>query len=307
MTLLSSFNVRSRAIDQISPPCWATAKLISQRIVARIAFAVAVLFLMHLLSPDALTAPPRRGRSSGAAAAAAKKKQAIQTIQNQVAVARKVLTTAESQATMSGEQLNAVRDRLTAARSKMEAANSEERQAREALRRIEAKIISEQGPESSLGKAQASIDEAQQALDRELHRLVSLPEHEAEATAADRSADARLLSAKDKHTLRNDAQYQSVLGRLESAKRKHAEIRKDLLERSPEWLAASQTVAETHVKENKLEQDANRSAVPAASAKRTLRTSQEVAAAARATIAQGEAMLRQLGVKNVGGTSQPKK
>ena len=144
---------------------------------------------------------------------------------------------------------------------------------------------------------------------------MSLPEHEAELTAADRAADTRALSVKDKQTLRSDPQHQSAQGKLESAKRRCAQIRKDLLEGSPEWLAASHTVAEAHVKENKLEQDSNRSAVPAVSAKRSLRTSHEVAAAARATIAQGEAMLRQLGVKNAGDTgyqaqanaSKPKK
>jgi chromosome segregation ATPase len=231
----------------------------------------------------------------------------IQTIENQVAVARQVLAAAESQAAMSEKELSVVRERITAARSEIEAAGSEEHKAREELREVESGILSDQGPESPLGKAQAAIDEAQQTLDRELHRVVSLPEHAVKLTAADRSADARLLSASDRETLRNDSQYQSALGRLEGAKRNYAQLREDLLKRNPEWVAASKAVAEAHRKESKLKQDSNSGVLPAMPAKRSLRTSQEVAAAARATIAQGEAMLRQLGVKNVGGASKPKK
>ena len=123
MTGLSPFEARFRAAANC-----ATAKPMSRRVAARIAFAVAVLLSMHLLVPDGLAAPPRRGRSSGAAAAAARKKQAVQKIQNQVAVARQVLAAAESQATMSAGELKAVKDRLAAARSEIEAVNAEERQ-----------------------------------------------------------------------------------------------------------------------------------------------------------------------------------
>lgn len=285
-----------------------TATLILRRLAAPTVIAITALVLVDAVSTEALARGRghHRGRSS-AAAAAARKKQMIQTIQNQVAIARQVLAAAESQAAMSEKELSAARERITAARSEIEAAGSEERNAREELREIESSILGDQGPESPLGKAQAAIDEAQQAIDRELHRVVSLPEHALKLTAADRAADARLLSASDKETLRNDGQYQSALNGLEGAKRDFARIREDLLKRNPEWVAASKAVAEAHRKETRLKQDSNSGALPAMSTKRNLRTSQDVAAAARATIAQGEAMLRQLGVKSVGGASKPKK
>lgn len=282
-----------------------TATLILCRLAAPTVIALTALILVNSVSTEALARgrSHHRGRSS-AAAAAARKKQMIQSIQNQVAVARQVLAAAESQTAMSEQELGAVRERLVAARSEIEAAGSEERKAREELREIESSILSDQGPESPSGKAQAAVDEAQQALDRQLHRLVSLPEHAAELTAADRSADARLLSASDRGTVRNDAQYQSALGRLTSAKRDFAQIRDDLLKRTPEWIAASKAVAEAHQKESKLKQDGNTGAIRSMPAKRNLRTAQDVAAAARATVVQGEAMLRQLGVKNVGNASR---
>lgn len=291
-----------------SPKGRLTATLIPCRLAAPTAITVVALVMVSIASTEAVARGRRhhQGRSA-AAAAAVRKKQMTQTIQNQVAVARQVLAAAESQAAMSEKELSAARERLAAARGEIEAAGSEERQAREELREIESSIIDDQGPESPLGKAQSAIDAAQQALDRELHRVVSLPEHAVKLTAADRAADARVLSATDKEALRNDAQYQLTLGGLESAKRNFALIRQDLLNRSPEWVAASKAVAEAHRKETKLKQESNSAALPSMSTKRNFRTSQDVAAAARATIAQGEAMLRQLGVKNVGGGSKPKK
>jgi len=283
-----------------------TATLIPSRRAAVTVVVITALVLVNIATNEALARGRSRGRSS-AAAAAARKKQTIQTIQNQVAVARQVLVAAESQTAMSEKELAAVRERITATRGEIEAAGSEEREALAALRETEADILDDQGPETPLGKAKAALDEAQRALDVELHRVVSLPEHAATLTPAERSAEARALSAKDRQTLQSDTQYLLALSSLENAKRDYARVREDVFKRDPEWVAASKAVGEAHRKESKAKRDGSAGALPAMSTKRNLRTSQEVAAAARATIAQGEAMLRQLGVKNGGGTSKPKK
>lgn len=286
-----------------------TTSRIPCRLVTPIAAAVAVAILLNV----ALCEASARGRhhKSSAAAAAAKKKQMIDTVQKQLAVARRVLAQAESQASFSGQELAAAKKELDAARDEIEAAGSEERQAREERRNIESKLLADQGPESPLGKAQSAVDEAYLAVDRELHRAVSLPEHGDKLTVADRSADASLLSADDKEALQSDAQFQAARDKLAAAKRSVTQARQDLLTNSPEWTAATKALTEAHEKETDLKQDANPEAARVVSKKRDLRTAEEVAAAARMTIARGEAMLRNLGVKDVGSTpkstSQPKK
>ena len=287
---------------------WLTAALILRRRVVPAVITLAAFVVANVVSSEAMARgrSHNRGRSS-AAAAAARKKQTIQTIQNQVATARQVLAAAESQAAMSEKELSVVRERIAAARSEIEAAGSAEREAIAELRELESDIVEAQGADSPLGKAQAAIDDAQVSLDWELHRVLSLPGHTGTPTAADRSAEARSLSATQRDALRKDVEYQLALERVASAKRNLAQIREDVFKRNPEWVAASKAVTEAHKKESKAKQDGSIGAIRSMPAKRDLRTSQDVAAAARATIAQGEAMLRQLGVKNAGGASKPKK
>jgi DNA repair exonuclease SbcCD ATPase subunit len=270
-----------------------------------------VLSGIVLLTVAAIELPAKgipRGRPSAAAAAARKKaadsrkKQTIQEIQNQVAIARQALAAAESQFAMSEKELNLMRERLAAIRSEMTAAGSEERRAREELREIESSIVGDQGPDSPLGNAQADIDEAELLLHREMHRVVPLPEHTTKAMLADRAADARLLSDDERKALRNDDQYQLAQAKLTAARRAFTQTRQDLLKRNPEWVAASKAVADAHKRESMLKQKGNASARGSLPARRDLCTAEDVAAAARATILQGEAMLRHLGVKNVGET-----
>lgn len=292
--------LRSFAVQSRSARGRLSMTLILRGLAAPTVIALAALVVGNIVSSEAaprMRVPRHHHKGASAGAVAAGKKQMIQTIQDQVAAARQVLAAAESQAAMSEQELGGLKERIAAARKEIEAAGSEERKAREELRAIESRILYAQGPESPLSKAQAAIDEAQQALDLELHRLVSLPEHAGKPTSADRSADSRLLSAGDKETLRNDAEYQSALRRLESAKRGFAQIREDWFKQDPDWVAASKAVAEADQKERKSKQEGKTGAMGSVPAKRNLRTAQDVAAAARATIAQGEAMLRQLGVR----------
>ena len=271
-------------------PRWAVAWLLC-----------AVVFAALAGESAATAATKKHNHRSSASSAAARKKQSAQAIQNQINVARQVLAMAEAKGGMSAQQVQAAQERIANARSEIEAAGSEEREAREQMREIEQRILAEQGPDTPVGRAQAEVTAAEVAVHRELHRVVG-----AAPPAADTSPDTHSLSAAERETLRNDAEYTAAKERLVSAKRNLARVRQELLQAHTDWVAASKAAAEAHKRETAAKQAAGRPNLGAVSAKRNLHDAQDVAAAARATIAQGEAMLRQMGMQSSGkqGTSR---
>ena len=127
---------------------------------------IAASSLLIHLSSDAQA----RGRKSGgrnrqaAAAAAARKQQMIKATQQEVAVARQVLGSAESQAGMSQAQVAQAVEKLSGIREAIKTASSDVQEAAKALREIEAEIIAEQGADSDVVRAQTNLDQAKEAL-----------------------------------------------------------------------------------------------------------------------------------------------
>lgn len=252
-------------------------------------------------------APRNRSNRSATAAAAARKKQMIQSIQNQVSAARQVLTAAESQTTMSQSQLSAAIARIEEAKQSIGEADSSGDSSMATLRGIEERLLDAVEPDSELGRAEAAVENAHELLDRELHRILTLPLHDGKLTAEDRESDRQLLSKSDRDSLRSDAEYQQALRDLGAAKQQYSRLRMDFFKRDSEWVAVSQSCREAARDEDKARQQATTAARQALPARREARNAQEVAEVARLTIAQGEALLRQLGVKNVGSASKSKR
>jgi chromosome segregation ATPase len=227
-------------------------------------------------------------------------------IQSQVATARQVLAAAESRAGMSQSQLSAAQASIEEAKRTIETADSTDDSAETTLKAIEEKLLDSVTPDSELGRAEGAVEKAQEALDHERHRIVTLPEHDGKLTAADEETDRQSLSEADRNALRGDAEYQQALRELGAAKQQHARLRADFFKQDSEWVEAEKAHREAEREKAQVKQKASTAIRKAAPARSQLRNAEQVAAAARAAIAQGEARLRQLGVKSIGSASHSK-
>lgn len=268
---------------------------------------IAVAMLLVDFSAEAEAAKRRRrgsSRSSRAAAAAkARKERTIKSIQQQVAAARQVLAAAESQTAMSQAQVNQALSKLSGIRDDLETGHDDAEQAAKTLHEIEAEILAEQQPDSDLGRAQAVVAQAKDDVHREIHRVLRLPNvHEKPGDAA-RLTDLANLSPVQRKLLENDNGYRSAQDRMREAGRNADQVRQKLLQADSNWVAASQDLAEAKKRSRDESQQAKTAGLSSLGDRRDLRSAQNVAAAARAIIAQGEARLRQLGAKSSGGGS----
>ena len=236
-----------------------------------LALTLAVLFAA-LVWPDAAFARPRSNRNS-AAAAAARKKKTVESLRAQVAAAQQVLAAAEAAGGGAQAQLDEMRSRISGAREAMTEALDEEREVRKDLRELEEEILADQAPESEFGRAQARLAAARDAADKLRTRY-----------GADRSG------------LQDDPNYLAVSETLREAKREFDRVRAAVLAKDADWQDATKKLRDL-VAEHREEQKAGGGALGMMPAARSLRSAQEIAAAARQVIALGEARLRQLGEK----------
>lgn len=270
-----------------------------RRTIGKLLLSVLAIALLGGLCGEAVGKSRSRGKSS-AAASAAKRQKTIQSIQKQVNEARQVLQTAESQAGMSEKEINAAKEKINAARTALENARAAEQNARSALREIETKLLNAKPGDPKYQQAQAAVDEAQKAVDRVLHQTVPLPQHSGGETTVVYSSELRSLSPENRAALKDSVDHQLAVERLNDAKANLTRAKNEMFRRSPEWVEASEAVAEAHKEESSAGAGNSTPGLGMVAIKNNLRTSQDIAAAARRTIAQGEAMLKQLGVKDVG-------
>jgi chromosome segregation ATPase len=242
----------------------------------------------------------RRGRSAAsrhaAAAAAARKRQMTLAIQQQVAEARQVLATAETRAALSQAQVNQAVEKLSSIRTALEAARADDREAEKTLRAVEAEILAEQGPHSEFARAQTALEETQRALHRQLHGSVALPDDAQLPSEPARLADSLKLTEAQRQALQNDAGYQQAYQGLKEAARNLERVRQALLQQDADWIAARQDCRDAEQRARESEQQAGTAGLGSLGSKLTARNAQQVAAAARTIIAQGESQLRGLGV-----------
>lgn len=268
------------------------------------AFGGVVAALVVLLAAsDAFARKPRKREHSNSRA---QKEKLIEHIRQQVAVAKRVLQQAESQASMSQVQLNAALQQVATAGQAIKDADAEEHSAASALESLEEELVDAAGADSAVGKAGAKLDEAEEAVDGERRRVLDLP-----APADDGSEEQmpdRPLTAAEREALAQDAGYQRALAACAQARQEFARERTALFTSNPKWAAASQAVREAQRKDSEAKRRAAGSGGPGIAAGRQIRNAQALAAEARAIIANGEAKLRQLGVKaNAPAAKKPKR
>lgn len=258
---------------------------------------VAFALLMTAFSSD-VEARRRRGRGRSAAAAAkARKAQMIKTIQQQVAAAQKVLSAAESQAAMSGDQVKQALSQLSGIRTEIESAHENVAEAATTLREIEAEILAEQKSDSPLELAKKDLRRAQEAVHLTIHAVLDLPNHHEHSGERGRLADLASISSSERATLGDDARYHASLRELNEAARRVKELREALFEGDPEWVAAQRALADAQQRSRESTQQAQTAGLGSLGDRQNLHNAQQIAATARAIIAQGETRLRQLGAK----------
>ena len=260
----------------------------------QVLLGIAIFGLTLLLCLPAPAGNKRRGTHRSTKAVAAERKKTIQTIEQQIRDARKVLADAESQATLSEQQLQGLRHAIEAARKAMEPAETDKDNPADVFEGIEAEILEAQGPKSEIGRAKAAFDAAREAVHREYRRVLSRPaedDEDAPPQAATR------MSKEEMEKLKQDDGYQSAIQKLKTAKQEYAILHKEVIEQCPQWTDAMEAARERQQDQSKAKQTTAAGTGQRLAAKRSLRTAKENAADARAVIAEGEARLREMGVQ----------
>lgn len=213
----------------------------------------------------------KSSRKSNAAAAAARKKKAIESVRAQIAAAKQVLVAAEAAAGASRAQLDDIHKRLSDARVALADALDEECTARKELLELEAKILGTQSRESEFGRAQAKLANTRSTTDA-----------------------FRARYGDDRNGLNSDADYLAAADAYAAAKREFDRTRAATLAENKDWQAASQELRDL-LAEHREEMKSGSGSFGMMPTSRNLRNAEDVAAAARQVIAEGEARLRQLG------------
>jgi DNA repair exonuclease SbcCD ATPase subunit len=227
--------------------------------------------------------------------AQAERRQLIQEIKSQIATARSVLAQVESKGGLAAGQLEAARKKIAAAREALEAADAEETAAARAVRDIENDLIEAEGDDSEIARAKAAWEAAAKQYNELLFgRSEAQPADSEGASTAASSAESP--SASTASGAPTDDVIAAAKQKLLDAKREYERLKTALREKDPQWVSDMETLRE----ERKNRAEAAAKAGPNLSmlrSSRDLRSAKSIAAAARAVIAQGEARLRQLGVR----------
>ena len=225
----------------------------------------------------------------------AQREATIAAIESQIAYAEEVLDETVLSEQQAQEKLDEYQKRIAAARSVIESASAEHAADNKAMRDFEAQVISAQAPDSALSKAQAKVDELRQSLDKEAHRVLSLPPHAGKPGAADYVRELAILSPDQKEQLAGDAQFRAVEEEVKAATRQVLSVRRPLFEANPDWVAARDAALKAQRENDQADRELGKYTGPAQLApKQKLHTAEAIADQARQVIAAGKAALRVL-------------
>ena len=208
---------------------------------------------------------------------------AIQSIRAQIEAAEGVLQDAVSQAEIRKSEREAAQQRITEARAAIDRTAAEQLAINQALRAIEAKLLAEQESDSEVARAEARLKEMEVALDREMHRVLSLPEHATTPTAADYAREFSMLLPHQKAKLHQDPLAHRAIENLKAVAEDAVRARKALFEKDPAWSAAKDAALKARREHAQANRDLSE-----------IESAESLAAQARKTIAAGKAALRSL-------------
>ncbi|GAA4469722.1 hypothetical protein [Novipirellula rosea] len=273
-------------------------------------FALVMTMCVVVFAVDADAGTRRKNSSRGrhnAAAIQAQKTRMIRSIQNQIADARKVLSSIESKTAMTQKEAEQAMEKLASIHSEIEAERLDVPKAMKDMRGIEEDILAEQLPESELKVAMANMDRLKEAMHLVIHQMLGLPEHSGATSLNEGLFDLSKLTAEQQKTLDANSEYQSTEQKLASAAARVRQLREKLFAKDSDWIAAKQDVIDASKEALADKRELKSTVVHAAAEKSKLDNARQIEAVARAAIARGEARLRQLGVKSTEVKSTTKK
>lgn len=236
-----------------------------------------------------------RGGSSASRYMQAQRQAEINRLQQQWSQDKDLLDKLRSQAGASEAELNQARQRAASAREEVNQANSQHHEAHTRLREVEKKILEKQGDDSELGKAFDALEEAQHALDREMHRVLKWPAPEANEEESQRVKELGSLSAEQRKLLSDDKSYTKQKEALGEASDNVNRLRLKLFAADSEWKKAKQECEAAADAQGKADKGVGEAASGSRGARTELRSATQVAVALQQSMAQIEMRLRSLG------------
>jgi chromosome segregation ATPase len=252
-----------------------------------------------VLVAAAFCAPPSsaaQGRGYNNRAAAANRQRAIAALQAQLGAARQTLSAAQTEINQAQGKIDDSKSRVETAKSTIDSAKSEVRSSHQTLEEIEARLLEKAGPGSDVGKARAEFLAAEEAYNGAKKNVLESATYKTQIEALDPSERSKQLPLIQKAAFKDDSTYQNAKARLSLAKVKWAAQRTQMVQSSPEWMAASKAVKDARLEENKADGEAKAGALARMPAAARLRDARDVAQEAAEAIAACEFQLRQLGV-----------
>lgn len=255
-------------------------------------FSLLVAAFLVSQSPCAEAVP----RSRSGKVIAAMRQQEIARLQNQIEGAKAALDQLRNTASQDGAEIAEARNRAISARQSIAEASAAHQDSHKKIDELEERLLDAQSDSSDFAQAVKALEEAQHALDAEMHRILKWPAPADGETETGRLKELASLSIEERAALKADRAYAARLAAVTAASASLIRIRRQLLQASPEW----KQLNEEHLTSTRDISEAERKRGGAANdrlnADKSLRTKAEIAASLSQTIAELEIRLRALGV-----------
>lgn len=265
-----------------------------------VAIATTALLLIATFSSTADAKGSSRSPASRARAAMmAQRNRMVTEIRQQIDGAKAVLKTIESTGAMTAADLNKLASQLESNANALKGLQESENHSRRELVKVEQRIIGEQGDDSEWAMKVDAIERDRLALEDEFHRVLKLPKDlaEGENLESHRLHHFSGLSEQQKNALDADTEYKAAEAQLVTASHELTALERKLFTADEEWKTANERMLALRREEAKRREENRRDGASNREARKKMNTLSELASQARATIAAGEAQLRELGVK----------
>ena len=277
-------------------------------------FQLLVLLLLTTILCATFTEPAfaaRRGRSN-AASAAARRASTIKAAQAQYTAAQNVLSAAQSTGAGAQARLQAVLGEMNSSAMELRKSRSASHEIEQDLTEIEEDILTEQGPKTPYYQLNEQVHTTKDKLAAAEKRLTETPDFLRKAEQVKGVEGAAAAFRLRQTTLENDTEYSILKTSLADFSEKRETLKRELFHKDKEWQEAHAKLATAHKSEREAATDLYGSAKDRAEPKEQIKTAAQAANAARATMAQAEQILKQMGAsptpaKTASGSTKTKK
>ncbi|MEZ6055863.1 MAG: hypothetical protein R3C01_04085 [Planctomycetaceae bacterium] len=229
----------------------------------------------------------------------AQRNRAITEIKQEIEAAKTALKSIESAGNATEAEVNRLASQLDSNAQKLKEINGRENSTHSEMAKIEKRILASQSESSEWARKVDEIEQDRLKLEEEFHRILKLPKDLApgEDLESHRLHHFASLSKEQSSKLDADANNQEAVERLISACRELSALEHRLFEADKQWKTANDQLVAAHQEEAEQHAESRKVGAENRETKKKLKSLAELAAQARATIANGENQLRQMGVK----------